>query len=184
VPAEIGQRWIWVSALIPRELPKDSNCWVWKRRLGLFICSAKCFANLGPKIPMPALSHFFIHYRPSMHIARFPPIITGEVESVMTPAMGIESRRAPWTGFSRTGCVEPVSRITALNIPPGLPKRGYLVKGKVDCSAAWPCSFVAPVPIYSGNGDYLGRVIASRRGNAVPFQFPLVNPGNLSSIRK
>jgi hypothetical protein len=41
-----------------------------------------------------------------------------------------------------------------------------------------PRGFVAPVPIYSANGTYLGRVIAS--GEETQFHFTAVNdPGKL-----
>jgi hypothetical protein len=52
------------------------------------------------------------------------------------------------------------------------------VKGKLLQSGV-PDGFVAPVPIYSGNGGYLGRVIAG--GPETPFYFVSARePGKLS----
>jgi hypothetical protein len=99
-----------------------------------------------------------------------------EIESVMTPAMGIEGRRsmdwffADWvhgTGIPHYH-IEYSTRRS---------EKGYVVKGKLLQSGV-ASSFVAPVPVYSSNGGYLGRVIAS--GAETPFHFNSTRePGKL-----
>jgi hypothetical protein len=99
-----------------------------------------------------------------------------EIEAVMTPAMGIESRHsmdwffADWvrgTGIPHYR-IEYSTRRT---------EKGYVVKGKL-LQRGVANSFVAPVPIYSGNGAYLSRVIAS--GTETPFRFNTTrDPGKL-----
>jgi hypothetical protein len=99
-----------------------------------------------------------------------------EIEFVMTPAMGIEGRRsmdwffADWihgTGIPRYH-IEYSTRRS---------EKGYVVKGKLLQSGV-ASSFVVPVPIYSSNGGYLGRVIAS--GAETPFHFNSTRePGKL-----
>ena len=90
-----------------------------------------------------------------------------EIESVMTPAMGIEGRRsmdwffADWvhgTGIPHYR-VEYSTRRS---------EKGFVIKGKLSQRGV-ASSFVAPVPIYSSNGGYLGRIIAS--GAETPFHF-------------
>jgi hypothetical protein len=99
-----------------------------------------------------------------------------EIESVMTPAMGIEGRRsmdwffADWvhgTGIPHYR-VEYSTRRS---------EKGYVVKGKL-LQRGVASSFVASVPIYSSNGGYLGRVIASAA--ETPFHFNSTRePGKL-----
>jgi Aminopeptidase N len=90
-----------------------------------------------------------------------------EIESVMTPAMGIEGPGsmewffADWvrgTGVPRYRLESSVKRL----------EKGFLVRGKL-LQTGVANSFVAPVPIYSSNGGYLGRVIAA--GAETPFRF-------------
>ena len=69
-------------------------------------------------------------------------------------------------------------RRTAL--PRGIPvalEKGFIVKGKL-LQHGVANSFVAPVPIYSSTGGYLGRVIAG--GPETPFHFVSTRePGKL-----
>jgi hypothetical protein len=90
-----------------------------------------------------------------------------EIESVMTPAMAIEGSGsmewffADWvrgTGVPRYRLESSVKKV----------EKGFLVRGKL-LQTGVAKSFVAPVPIYSGNGGYLGRVIAG--GAETPFHF-------------
>jgi hypothetical protein len=56
-------------------------------------------------------------------------------------------------------------------------EKGFVVRGKL-LQRGVASSFVAPVPIYSSNGGYLGRVIAS--GAETPFHFNSTRePGKL-----
>jgi len=99
-----------------------------------------------------------------------------EIESVMTPAMGIESRRSMDWFFADwvRGTGIPHYRI---EYSTRRSEKGFLVKGKL-LQRGVASSFVAPVPIYSGSGDYLGRVIAS--GTETPFHFNSTRePGKL-----
>jgi hypothetical protein len=99
-----------------------------------------------------------------------------EIEAVMTPSMGIESRRsmdwffADWvrgTGIPHYH-IEYSSKRS---------EKGYVIKGKL-LQRGVASSFVAPVPIYSSNGGYLGRVIAS--GTETAFHFNSTRePGKL-----
>jgi hypothetical protein len=55
--------------------------------------------------------------------------------------------------------------------------KGFLVKGKLLQSGVRE-SFVAPVPVYSSGGEYLGRIIAG--GPETSFRFVTQhNPGKL-----
>ncbi len=99
-----------------------------------------------------------------------------EIELVMTPAMAIEGRRsmdwffADWvhgTGIPHYRMEYSTRRS----------EKGFVIKGKLLQSGV-AASFVAPVPIYSSNGGYLGRVIAS--GAETPFHFNVTRePGKL-----
>jgi len=99
-----------------------------------------------------------------------------ELEAVMTPAMAIEGRRsmdwffADWvrgTGVPRYKLAYSVKRSAT----------GFVVQGKVLQSGVAD-SFVAPVPLYSSGGAYLGRVIAG--GPETPFHFVTErDPGKL-----
>jgi hypothetical protein len=99
-----------------------------------------------------------------------------EIESVMTPAMGIEGHRsmewffADWvrgTGIPHYRVEYSVKRS----------EKGFIVKGKLLQSAV-ANSFVAPVPIYSSNGGYLGRIIAGGPETLFHFVTPR-EPGKL-----
>jgi hypothetical protein len=90
-----------------------------------------------------------------------------ELEAVMTPAMAIEGRRsmdwffADWvrgTGIPHYKLEYSIKRS----------EKGFVVQGKLRQTGV-PDSFVAPVPIYSSGGAYLGRVIAG--GPETPFHF-------------
>ena len=90
-----------------------------------------------------------------------------EIEAVMTPAMGIEGRRsmewffADWvrgTGIPHYRVEYSIKRS----------EKGFVVRGKLFQHGV-ANSFVAPVPIYSSTGGYLGRVIAG--GPETPFHF-------------
>jgi hypothetical protein len=99
-----------------------------------------------------------------------------ELEVVMTPEMAIEGRRsmewffADWvrgTGIPHYRVEYSVKRS----------ENGYVVKGKLLQSGV-ANSFVAPVPIYSINAGYLGRVIAG--GPETHFHFVSARePGKL-----
>jgi hypothetical protein len=99
-----------------------------------------------------------------------------EIESVMTPAMGIEGRRSMDWFFADwvrgTGIPHYHIEYSARRS-----EKGFVVKGKL-LQHGVASSFVAPVPIYSSNGGYLGRVIAS--GAETPFHFNSTRePGKL-----
>jgi hypothetical protein len=90
-----------------------------------------------------------------------------EIEAVMTPSMGIESRGsmewffADWvrgTGVPHYHIEYSVRRSD----------KGFIIKGKLRQTGVTN-SFVAPVPIYASTGGYLGRVIAG--GNETLFHF-------------
>jgi len=90
-----------------------------------------------------------------------------ELEAVMTPAMAIEGRKsmewffADWvrgTGIPHYKLEYSTKRS----------EKGFVVRGKLLQSGV-PNSFVAPVPIYTASGEYLGRVIAG--GPETPFHF-------------
>jgi hypothetical protein len=99
-----------------------------------------------------------------------------ELNAVMTPAMDLDGNR------SMEWFIEDWVRGT------GIPhyrieyntrrsEKGFVVKGKLVQSRV-PRGFVAPVPIYSANGTYLGRVIAS--GEETQFHFTAAaDPGKL-----
>ena len=90
-----------------------------------------------------------------------------EIELVMTPAMAIEGRRSMDWFFADwvRGTGVPHYRI---EYSTRRSEKGFVVKGKLLQSGV-AGSFVAPIPIYSSNGGYLGRVIAS--GPETPFHF-------------
>ena len=90
-----------------------------------------------------------------------------EIELVMTPAMAIEGRRSMDWFFADWvhGTGVPHYRI---EYSTRRSEKGFAVKGKL-LQTGVAGSFVAPVPIYSSNGGYLGRVIAS--GAETPFHF-------------
>lgn len=99
-----------------------------------------------------------------------------EIELVMTPAMAIEGRRSMDWFFADWvhGSGVPHYRI---EYSVRRSEKGFVVKGKLLQSGV-AGSFVAPVPIYSSNGGYLGRVIAS--GAETPFHFNSTRePGKL-----
>jgi Peptidase family M1 domain len=90
-----------------------------------------------------------------------------ELEAVMTPAMGLESRHSMEWFFADwvRGAGIPHYKIEFTAKPSD---KGFLVKGKLLQSGV-PESFVAPVPVYSSGGEYLGRIIAS--GPETSFRF-------------
>jgi Peptidase family M1 domain len=99
-----------------------------------------------------------------------------EVEAIMTPSMDLEDNHSMDWFFDEwvrgTGIphyrVEYSTRRT---------KRGVLVRGTIYQTGV-PDWFVAPVPLYSGRGAYLGRVIAG--GHETPFRFvSLKEPGKI-----
>ena len=99
-----------------------------------------------------------------------------EVEAVMTPAMAIEGRKSMEWFFADwvQGTGIPHYRVE-YSAKPG--EKGFVVKGKLLQSGVAK-SFVAPVPIFSSNGGYLGRVIAG--GPETPFHFVSAHePGKL-----
>ena len=99
-----------------------------------------------------------------------------EIELVMTPAMAIEGRRSMDWFFADWvhGTGVPHYRI---EYSTRRSEKGFVVRGKLLQSGV-ASSFVAPVPIYSSNGGYLGRVIAS--GADTPFHFNSARePGKL-----
>lgn len=90
-----------------------------------------------------------------------------EVEAMMTPSMDLEDNHSmdwffdEWvrgTGIPHYRIEYSVRRI----------EKGFLVKGTLYQTRV-PRSFVAPVPLYSSNGTYLGRVIAG--GPDTSFRF-------------
>jgi hypothetical protein len=90
-----------------------------------------------------------------------------EIEGVMTPAMAIEGRHsmewffADWvrgTGLPHYRMEYSVKRS----------EKGFVVKGKLFQRGV-ASSFVAPVPIYSSTGGYLGKVVAG--GTETAFHF-------------
>jgi hypothetical protein len=99
-----------------------------------------------------------------------------EIEAVMTPAMNIEGRHSMEWFFADwvRGTGIPHYRV---EYSTKRTDRGYVVKGKLLQSGVAE-SFVAPVPIYSSNGGYLGRVIAG--GPETHFNFVSARePGKL-----
>jgi hypothetical protein len=99
-----------------------------------------------------------------------------ELNAVMTPAMDLDGNR------SMEWFIEDWVRGTGvphyrLEYNTRRAEKGFVVKGKLLQSRV-PRGFVAPVPIYSSNGTYLGRVIAS--GEETPFHFTsATDPGKL-----
>jgi hypothetical protein len=100
-----------------------------------------------------------------------------ELEAVMTPAMAIESRKSMEWFFADwvRGTGIPHYR---LEYSTKRAEKGFVVKGKL-LQTGVPDSFVAPVPIYMGNGALLGRVLAG--GPETAFHFAADrDPGKLS----
>ena len=99
-----------------------------------------------------------------------------ELEAVMTPAMQLEGRRslewffADWirgTGMPHYRMDYSVKRS----------EKGFVIRGKILQSGV-PDSFVAPVPVYSGSGSYIGRIVAG--GPETSFHFVTTrDPGKL-----
>jgi hypothetical protein len=86
---------------------------------------------------------------------------------VMTPAMAVEGRRsmewffADWirgTGIPHYKIEYSVKRS----------EKGFVIRGKLLQSGV-PDSFVAPVPVYTAAGAYLGRVLAAGRETSFHF---------------
>jgi hypothetical protein len=90
-----------------------------------------------------------------------------EVETVMTPAMAVEGQRSMEWFFADwvRGTGIPHYRV---EFSTKRSEKGFVTKGKLLQSGV-ASSFVAPVPIYSSNAGYLGRVIAA--GGETPFHF-------------
>ena len=99
-----------------------------------------------------------------------------EVEAVMTPAMAIEGGNSMEWFFADwvRGTGIPHYRIEYSS---RRSEKGFVIKGKLMQSGV-ANSFVAPVPIYSSAGGYLGRVIAG--GPETNFRFVSARePGKL-----
>jgi hypothetical protein len=99
-----------------------------------------------------------------------------EIEAVMTPAMAIEGRKSMEWFFANwvRGTGIPHYR---LEYSTKRSEKGFVVKGKL-LQTGVADSFVAPVPIYSNNGGFLGRVVAG--GPETPFYFTTTRePGKL-----
>jgi Peptidase family M1 domain len=99
-----------------------------------------------------------------------------EVEAVMTPAMAIEGRRSMEWFFSDwvRGTGVPHYKLDYTVKPSD---QGFVIKGKL-LQTGVAASFVAPVPVYSRTGAYLGRVIAG--GPETSFRFVAArDPGKL-----
>ncbi len=81
-----------------------------------------------------------------------------EVEAVMTPAMDVEGNHSMDWFFDEwvRGVGIPHYR---LEYTTRRTEKGYLIRGKIFQTGV-PRFFVMPVPLYSGDGSYLGRVIA------------------------
>jgi len=102
--------------------------------------------------------------------------LQSELEAVMTPAMAIEGRKSMEWFFSDwvRGTGIPHYQLD-YSVKPT--EKGFAIKGKLSQSGV-AISFVAPVPIYSANGGYLGRVIAG--GPETVFHFVSARePGKL-----
>ena len=99
-----------------------------------------------------------------------------EVEAAMTPAMAIEGGNSMEWFFADwvRGTGIPHYRI---EYSTRRSEKGFVIKGKLRQSGV-ASSFVAPVPIYSSAGGYLGRVIAG--GPETNFRFVSARePGKL-----
>jgi hypothetical protein len=99
-----------------------------------------------------------------------------EIEAVMTPSMGIEGPGSMEWFFADWvhGTGVPHYRV---EYSTKRTEKGFVVKGKLLQSGV-ANSFVAPVPIYSSNGGYLGRVIGG--GPETAFHFVSARePGKL-----
>src|SRR5215475_3204152 len=99
-----------------------------------------------------------------------------ELDAVMTPAMDLDGNHSmewfieDWV----RGTGVPHYRI---EYSTKRTEKGFAVKGKLVQTRV-PRGFVAPVPIYSAGGTYLGRVIAG--GEETPFHFTVASdPGKL-----
>ena len=100
-----------------------------------------------------------------------------ELEAVMTPPMAIEGRRSMEWFFADwvrgTGIPHYKIEYSAKRS-----EKGFVIRGKLLQSGV-PNSFVAPVPVYTAAGAYLGRVIAG--GTETPFHFvSRSDPGKLA----
>lgn len=99
-----------------------------------------------------------------------------ELEAVMTPAMDLDGNH------SMEWFMEDWIRGTGvphykIEYSTKRSEKGFIVRGKLLQSRV-PRGFVAPVPIYSAGGSYLGRVIAS--GDETQFHFTAAaDPGKL-----
>jgi hypothetical protein len=94
----------------------------------------------------------------------------------MTPAMAIEGRGSMEWFFADwvRGAGIPHYK---LEYSTKRSEKGFVVRGKLLQSGV-PNSFVAPVPIYTASGEYLGRVVAG--GPETPFRFVSARePGKL-----
>ena len=99
-----------------------------------------------------------------------------ELEAAMTPAMAIEGRKSMEWFFANwvRGTGIPHYR---LDYSVKRTDKGFAIKGKLLQSGV-ANSFVAPVPIYSANSGYLGRVVAG--GPETVFHFNSARePGKL-----
>jgi hypothetical protein len=99
-----------------------------------------------------------------------------ELEAVMNPAMGVESRHSMEWFFADwvRGAGVPHYK---LEYSTKRTEKGIVVRGKLRQTGV-PDSFVAPVPIYASSGEYVGRVVAG--GPETPFHFVLQRePGRL-----
>jgi hypothetical protein len=99
-----------------------------------------------------------------------------ELNAVMTPAMDLDGNHSmewfieDWV----RGTGVPHYRI---EYSTKRSEKGFIVRGKLFQTRV-PRGFVAPVPIHSAAGAYLGRVIAG--GDETPFHFNVVaDPGKL-----
>jgi hypothetical protein len=90
-----------------------------------------------------------------------------ELEAIMTPAMAIEGRRSMEWFFADwvRGTGVPHYKLEYVTKHS---EKGFVIRGKLRQTEV-PDSFVAPVPIYSAGGAYLGRVIAG--GSETSFRF-------------
>ena len=99
-----------------------------------------------------------------------------ELESVMTPAMAIEGRRSMEWFFANWICGTGIPHYK-VEYSTKRSEKGFVVRGKL-LQTGVPNSFVAPVPIYTASGDFLGRVVAG--GQETTFHFASAkDPGKL-----
>ena len=90
-----------------------------------------------------------------------------EIERVMTPSMAIEGRSSMEWFFADwvRGTGVPHYRV---EYSTKRSEKGFVIKGKLVQSGV-ASSFVTPVPIYTSNGSYLGRVIAGEHETSFHF---------------